>query len=119
MKITLKNDEPATLREFVETFQYTTVAPRIMEEEGWSAFEIYLTDEEISELLRAARINPSKPFPEARVHRLCNALHAHLTYRFLVNQGYLEETLSETGETVCRLTPKGETAAAKADATAA
>ncbi len=121
MKITLKNDKPETLREFVETFQHTTVAPKILAEDGWDAFEVRLTDEEISALLRSARIEAHKPFPEKRLLDLCNAIYALLTIRFMANEGYLEETASETGETICRLTPKGEAmaVAAKADTSAA
>ncbi len=98
MKITLKNDRPETLREFVETLQQITVAPRILAEEGWNAFDIRLTDEEIGHALRAARIKPHKSFSDQRMADLCNIIDAMLLLRHMAEAGELGYRLTAAGQ---------------------
>lgn len=113
MKITLKNDKPETLREFVETLQHITVAPRILAEEGWNAFDIRLTDEEIGHALRAARIKPHKSFSDEQMAELCNIIDAMLLLRHMADEGLVEVTASEACDLGYRLTAAGQDLHAK------
>lgn len=116
----LTNDSPETLREFVEHFQHHTVAPSILAEDGWNAFDICLTDGDVASIVRYAGIKKGKRFSEKHCVRLCEMLDTLLRLRHLVALGYAGEEVTESGERRFFSTPAGEAyAAGSIDDTAA
>lgn len=107
-KYVLTSSSHENLRALVEVIQYQTVAPTLLREEGWNTFDVRLSDEEVAEVVRFARITPHKKLSHKHLARICSAIETALVFRQLVDDGLAEETLTDEGLRGFRLTPKGE-----------
>lgn len=107
----LTNNSPEAMREIVETFQATTVAPKLLQEEGWNVFDEKLTDAQVAWVIQKSGIRPGKWFSHKHVTRLCRALDATLSTHYilprLVAAGYAERSVNEDGHEIIRITKAG------------
>lgn len=112
----LTNNSPDAMREVVETFHATTVAPRLLLEEGWNVFDYRLSDEEVASVVKASGIKPGKWFAHKHIVRLCRAIDAVITVKhalpLMIARGHVEVTVGEDGEEKFHATEAGRAHAA-------